>query len=205
MGSGVKLFFVALIVLFIGSLWFIVKPQEISKSNVAGIQIVPSNTPIPTVGSISNADNKHQATLVKVVDGDTITVSVNGKSETIRIIGIDTPEVVDPRKTVECFGKEASEFAKRTLQDNKILFLESDPTQGERDKYQRYLRYVWIDGGKTDFGKLMIDGGYASEYTYSLPYKYQQLYKQAEKAARESKKGLWLDSDHDGIACESLP
>lgn len=226
----------------------VVEQKKIIDSNVAGIQTVPSNTPIPTVGSISNADNKHQAALVKVVDGDTITVSINGKSETIRIIGIDTPEVVDPRKTVECFGKEASDFAKLTLQDNKTLFLESDPTQGERDKYQRLLRYVWIDDAAIDFGKLMIDGGFASEYTYNLPYKYQSEYREAEKEAREAKKGLWaddacasvnesegdkdcldfkvqdeaqtyfegkggsptnnvdrLDSDHDGIACESLP
>lgn len=225
-----------------------VEQQETIKSDVAGVQANPSSTPVFIDGSTPMTDTRQQATLVKVVDGDTITVSVNGKNETIRIIGIDTPEVVDSRKTVECFGKEASDFAKVTFENNKTVLLESDPTQGERDKYQRYLRYVWIDGGKTDFGKLMIDGGYASEYTYSLPYKYQQLYKQAEKAAREANKGLWLDdacgsinasggnkdcsdfethkeaqgyfvskggsstnnvdkldSDHDGIACESLP
>lgn len=160
---------------------------------------------------------------------------------------------------MECFGKEASEKAKVMFENNKTVLLESDPTQGDRDKYQRLLRYVWIDGGAIDFGKFMIGAGYASEYTYNLPYKYQNEYKQAEKVAREANKGLWadgacvesediqieqqpntnmfsgdkdcsdfatqneaqayfkskggsptnnvdrLDSDHDGLACESLP
>jgi micrococcal nuclease len=229
------------------------KQQETIKSDVAGVQTEPSNTPVPTqiltsAPNTKQPSQKEQATLVKVVDGDTIAVSINGKNEIIRIIGIDTSEVVDPRKTVECFGKEASDFAKLTLQDNKNLLLESDPTQGERDKYKRLLRYVWIEDEKTDFGKLMIDHGFASEYTYNLPYKYQNEYKLAEKNTRETKKGLWaddacisvnttegdkdcsdfsvqdeaqtyfegkggsptnnvdrLDSDSDGIACETLP
>lgn len=167
------------------------KPQEIEKPNVAGVQTVPSNTLTPTKEPTPNSENKQIASLVKVVDGDTIAVSINGKNETIRIIGIDTPEVVDPRKTVECFGKESSDFAKVTLQDNKTLFLESDTTQGERDKYRRLLRYVWI--GIVDFGKLMIESGYASEYTYGTAYKYQNVYKEAERKAREAKRGLWAD------------
>lgn len=180
----------------------VLKLQEKREQEVAGLQTNPSVVP-------SAAPDKQIATLVKVIDGDTIAVSVNGKSEAVRIIGIDTPEVVDPRKTVECFGKEASEKAKVMFENNKTVLLESDPTQGDRDKYQRLLRYVWIDDGseprsagrdrlldkrgKIDFGKLMIDGGFASEYTYGIPYKYQDAYKQAEKVAREGKKGLWAD------------
>lgn len=153
---------------------------------MAGTKTDPSSIP-PT------ASDKEIATLVKVVDGDTITVSINGKKETIRVIGIDTPEVVDSRKRVECFGKEATEMAKSMFEENKIVLLESDSSQGDRDKYQRYLRYVWFNNGEVDFGKLMIESGYASEYTYNLPYKYQNEYKQAEKEAGLAKKGLWAD------------
>lgn len=159
--------------------------QEKGKEDIAGI------APSEALTSMPNA--WEQATVVKVVDGDTIAVSVNGKNETVRIIGIDTPEVVDPRKTVECFGKEASERAKVMFESNKAVLLESDPTQGDRDKYQRLLRYVWIEDEKIDFGKKMIADGYASEYTYNIPYKYQTEYKQAEKEASEAKKGLWAD------------
>lgn len=135
--------------------------------------------------------------VVKVVDGDTIDVEIDGKVKRVRIIGINTPEVVDPRKKVECFGKEASEKAKSILQGKKVR-LEKDLTQGDVDKYGRLLRYVFLEDG-TDFGFLMIKEGYAFEYTYNLPYKYQQQYKEAQKQAQESKKGLWADD-----ACSSL-
>ncbi|EKD65151.1 MAG: hypothetical protein ACD_50C00175G0006 [uncultured bacterium] len=167
--------------------------NEATGRGVAGIQTNPTAIP----GSRSDT-TKQLATVVKVIDGDTITVSINGKNEVVRIIGIDTPEVVDPRKKVECFGKEASEKAKVIFEENKTVLLESDPTQGERDRYQRLLRYVWIDDDKTDFGKFMIGEGYASEYTYIVPYKYQNEYKQVEIEASEAKRGLWADN-----ACDS--
>jgi len=208
---------ITLITLPLGSAWFIgginssntsknvVNQQEIVKPDIAGIQKTPSNIPILTEEPTPTSDTRQpsqtwrqQATLVRVVDGDTISVSINGKNETVRIIGIDTPEVVDPRKTVECFGREATGMAKNVLENNKTVLLESDSTQGERDKYQRLLRYVWVDDGLIDFGEMMIATGYASEYTYSTPYKYQQVYKQAEKDASEAKKGFWADD-----ACDS--
>jgi micrococcal nuclease len=131
---------------------------------------------------------KQEAQITRVVDGDTIEVLLNGSKEKVRVIGINTPETVDPRKPVECFGREASNFAKGFLA-NQIVSLESDPTQQERDKYGRLLRYIFVN--EVDFGKLMIEQGYAHEYTYDLPYKYQLEYKEAEKEAREGKVGLW--------------
>ncbi len=127
-----------------------------------------------------------------VVDGDTFAVLVNGKKETIRLIGIDTPEVVDPRKPVQCFGKEASNKAKELLTGKKVT-LTNDPTQGERDKYKRLLRYAFLEDG-TNFNAYMIREGYAHEYTYqSNPYKFQTEFKTAEIYARENKRGLWAD------------
>ena len=76
--------------------------------------------------------------VVKVIDGDTITVNIDGKIETIRLIGIDSPESVDPRKPVQCFGKEASDKAREVLMGKRIT-IELDPTQGDKDKYKRYL------------------------------------------------------------------
>lgn len=130
--------------------------------------------------------------VVSVVDGDTIKVKLNNKTETIRLIGIDTPEVVDPRKPVQCFGKEASSKAKELLSKHKVK-LESDPTQGDRDKYKRLLRYVFREDGLF-FNDWMIRNGYAHEYTYDLPYKYQTQFKEAEKYARENNFGLWSPS-----------
>ncbi len=127
--------------------------------------------------------------VVKVIDGDTVDVSIDGKVERLRLIGIDTPETVDPRKPVQCFGVEASNKAKTTLTGKKV-YLESDNTQGERDKYDRLLGYVFLEDG-TNFNLLMIKEGYAYEYTYDLPYKYQSEFKSAQKSAELEKKGLW--------------
>ncbi|KKT35217.1 MAG: Micrococcal nuclease [Parcubacteria group bacterium GW2011_GWA2_44_12] len=72
--------------------------------------------------------------VVKVIDGDTLSVDIDGKIEVLRLMGINTPETVDPRKQVECFGTEASAKAKESLTGQRIR-LEGDTTQGERDKY----------------------------------------------------------------------
>jgi micrococcal nuclease len=130
--------------------------------------------------------------VVKIVDGDTIDVSLNGKTERIRLIGINTPETVDPRKPVECFGREASDKAKVLLSGKKV-YLEADLISGERDKYDRLLRYVFLEDG-TSFNLLMIKEGYAYEYTYDVPYKYQAEFKAAQKEAETNKAGLWGDS-----------
>jgi micrococcal nuclease len=132
---------------------------------------------------------KEEAQVIRVIDGDTIEVLLNDKKERVRIIGIDAPETVDPRQAVECFGKEASNFAKTFLNVETVL-LESDPTQDDKDVYGRLLRYVFVNEG-VDFGKLMITQGYAHEYTYDLPYKYQKEYVASEKRANEEKIGLW--------------
>lgn len=129
--------------------------------------------------------------VVKVIDGDTLAVLMNGKPVTLRLIGLDTPETVDPRKPVQCFGKAASDKAKELL-SGKVVRLEFDASQGMLDKYGRTLAYVILPDG-TLFNKYMIAAGYAHEYTYNLPYKYQKEFKAAEKTAREEKRGLWAD------------
>lgn len=129
--------------------------------------------------------------VIKVVDGDTLSINVNGKSKTLRLIGLDTPETVDPRKPVQCFGVEASNKAKEILTGQSVR-IEQDPTQGELDKYGRLLVYVFLKDG-TNFNKKMIADGYGYEYTYNLPYKYQKEFKQAEDTARIEKRGLWAD------------
>lgn len=132
--------------------------------------------------------------VLEVVDGDTLKIDRNGTKETLRLIGINTPETVDPRKPVECFGKEASDKAKGLLA-GKVVRIESDPTQSERDRYGRLLVYVYLADG-TFFNKKMIEEGYAYEYTYDTPYKYQAEFKEAQRQAELNKRGLW------GSACK---
>jgi micrococcal nuclease len=127
--------------------------------------------------------------VVSIVDGDTIKVSINGKITTLRLIGIDTPETLDPRKPVQCFGLEASKKAKELLTGRKIR-IEQDPTQGKLDKYGRLLAYVYRDDGLF-YNEYMIKQGYAHEYTYNIPYKYQAEFKVDQKYAQDNKLGLW--------------
>jgi micrococcal nuclease len=129
--------------------------------------------------------------VIKVVDGDTIKVNINGEEKTVRLIGINTPEVVDPRKTVECFGREASAKAKEILENKKVK-LESDFSQDNYDRYGRLLRYVYLEDGLF-FNEWMIENGYAFEYTYELPYQYQTEFKNAQRFAQDNKMGLWAD------------
>lgn len=138
-----------------------------------------------------NSQNDGLYKIVRVVDGDTVIIEINNKIEAVRLIGVNTPETVDPRRPVECLGTEASNRAKEVL-GGKSVRLEADKIVGERDKYGRLLRYIFLEDG-TNFNKTMIDEGYAYEYTYNLPYKYQDEFKQAEKEARELRKGLWAD------------
>lgn len=144
----------------------------------------------PKVQEINTSD---LVEITRVIDGDTIEVSGVGK---IRLIGMDTPETLDPRKVVQCFGSEASVKAKEMLQGKKVR-LESDASQGDKDKYDRALRYIYLEDG-TSFNKWMIENGFAHEYTYTIPYKYQQQYKDAEKNARENNRGFWSVSSCNG-------
>lgn len=128
--------------------------------------------------------------VVSVSDGDTIKVLIDKKIETIRLIGVDTPETVDPRRPVQCYGKEASNFTKKSL-SNQNVKLESDIISGDRDKYKRLLRYVFLEDGQ-NFNQVLIEEGYGHEYTYnSIPYRYQEIFKKSETNARENSRGLW--------------
>jgi endonuclease YncB( thermonuclease family) len=128
--------------------------------------------------------------VLKVVDGDTISVDVRGKKEVVRLLGIDTPESVDPRKPVQCFAKEATNKLK-TFIDGKSVILVDDSTQGNRDKYGRLLRYVYLsDNVRTFVNGEMIKQGYAFSYK-QYPTKMLDRFNSFEKYAREHNLGLW--------------
>lgn len=135
--------------------------------------------------------------VVEVSDGDTIIISKECAPVSVRFIGIDTPETVDPRKPVQCFGKEASAYTKERLAGTKVS-IETDHLTGERDKYGRALGYIILADG-TKFNKELIEKGYAHEYTYDGKYAYQTEFKQAEKEARENKRGLWSEETCGGV------
>lgn len=117
------------------------------------------------------------------VDGDTIKLD-NG--ETVRLIGVDTPESVHPLKPVEYFAKEASDFT-RSLVVGRYVTLEYDQTL--RDRYGRLLAYVYLDDG-TFVNAEIIKQGYGFAYT-KYPFKHIDEFRVYEREAREAKRGLW--------------
>jgi micrococcal nuclease len=129
----------------------------------------------------------------KVVDGDTIDIYMNGVTTRLRLIGMDTPEIVDPRKPVQCFGPEASAEGHKLL-ENTWVRLESDPVTGTLDKYGRTLAYVFLQDG-TLYNEFMIREGFAHEYDYdNQKYEYRTEFQAAQKAAKAEKKGFWADN-----------
>lgn len=125
-----------------------------------------------------------------VVDGDTFDASVDGHDIRIRVLGINTPETVDPRKPVECYGPEASAAAKELLDGRKVM-LKYNPNREKRDKYGRYLLYAYRDDGLF-VNEYMIQEGFAREYTFGTAYSMQKEFRKAENAAKREEKGLWV-------------
>ena len=128
-------------------------------------------------------------TVSRVIDGDTIDVAVGGDTVRIRLIGVDTPESVHPSKPVECYGREASAFL-RELAQGRAVSLEIDPSQDEVDRYGRWLRYIWLDGG-TLVNREIIARGYGFEYTFRTPHAYRDEFRAAEAQARDAGLGMW--------------
>lgn len=129
------------------------------------------------------------------MDGDTVRVLVDGQREdiSVRLIGIDTPETVAPGRPVECFGPEASAFAEQVLDGARVL-LEFDPTQGETDRYDRTLAYVWVvspSGEVRLFNLAAVAGGYAREAQYADPYAWQPEFIAAQTIAQQQGAGQW--------------
>ena len=130
------------------------------------------------------------AAVTRVVDGDTIRVQIDGQEYRVRYIGIDTPETVDPRRPVGCFGKEASE-RNRQLVEGQTVGLEKDVS--ETDSFDRLLRYVWIEDRMVN--ATLVEEGYALASTYPPDVRYSVRFAALQSEAREAARGLW------GAAC----
>lgn len=186
------------------------------------------------------------AVVTRVVDGDTLDLTfADGRSERLRLIGVDTPETVHPTIGEEPGGREASYFTKEALAGKTVL-VEFDAE--ERDRYGRLLGYVYTTDGAM-FNAVLVDRGFAEVATFPPNVRYVNVFTALQQGAREAKVGLWeqtspspalrydpfgpdrdcsdfatweeaqafflaaggperdphrLDSDRDGIACESL-
>jgi micrococcal nuclease len=130
--------------------------------------------------------DRREAEVLRVIDGDTIDVLLAGQTQRVRYIGIDTPETVDPRRPVECYGREASQ-RNLELVKGKMVALEKDVS--ETDAFGRLLRYVWL--GERMVNAALVEEGYATVVTFPPDLKYIGLFQTLERQAREAGRGLW--------------
>jgi micrococcal nuclease len=136
-----------------------------------------------------NIDEQKYYPVTYVVDGDTFKVKVDKQTVTIRLLGINTPETVDPRKPIECFGKEASDETKNLLMGHFVQ-LRFNPARETQDRYHRYLAYVYVDSG-VFLNEYLIMNGYAREYTYGTAYTMQGKFRDDQRLAKVEGRGLW--------------
>lgn len=136
-------------------------------------------------------DEKYQ--VVSVLDGDTFEIKFDKGTRTVRMLGIDTPETVDPRKPIQCFGKEASDMTKSLLSHHTVS-LRVDKTQSQTDKFGRLLAYVYRDDDLF-INEYLLKNGFAREYTYSKAYSLQKQFKALQTEAKKEMVGLWKNCD----------
>jgi len=149
---------------------------------------------------VSAKDNKFEVKFSECVDGDTAKFIYKEDELTARFLAVDTPETVHPTKGEEPFGKEASEYTCNNLKNADEIVLEYDEDSDKKDKYDRYLVWVFVDGELLQ--KKLVSKGYASvAYLYG-DYKYTDILEEAEQTAEDNKLGIWsndakIEEEHE--------
>ena len=139
----------------------------------------------------------------RCIDGDTVSLKINGKVKRVRMLAIDTPESVTPEKPVGYYGVDASKFTCNLMTDAHNIYLEYDDNSDREDKYGRVLAYVYADDVMVQ--RELLKYGYAKvAYLYG-DYKYTSEFKELERVAKENKLGIWIDEvDRDKTFFELL-
>jgi micrococcal nuclease len=143
-----------------------------------------------SAGAKDEGAGRAAAQVDHVVDGDTIVVRLGGREERVRMVGIDAPEASDTRfGAPECGGRAAADFLRARLRAGDGVALVADASQGDRDRYDRLLRYVERDGD--DLGGAALAAGRVAVYRTRDPFARQDAYRMAADAARDARDGVW--------------
>ena len=150
----------------------------------------PCSTQVAPTTQTPGIVQRTRARVIRVVDGDTLLVGMpSGARRYVRILGIDTPEVFG---TTECGGPQASQSMKQMLAPGARVLLVSDPSQANKDRYDRLLRYVVKRSTSVDVGRAQLSRGWATVYVYNHnPFRRVASYRDAQDAARTHHRGIW--------------
>ncbi len=156
-------------------------------------------------GSVGGAAAPGTARVVEVVDGDTLVLDVGGRTEHVRLLGIDTPETHHPTKPVECFGAEAAARLAELTPPGSTVSLERDVEA--RDHYDRLLAYVTAagaDGTAVFVNAAMVADGYAVTLPIDPNRAHRSELADLERTARASGAGLWGACGGPGVAVDAV-
>jgi micrococcal nuclease len=137
------------------------------------------------------------ATVVRVIDGDTIEVDLGGLRYTVRYIGMNTPETNHPSRGVEFYGTEASE-RNRQLVEGMTVRMERDVSS--TDQFDRLLRYVYV--GDQMINALLVSDGYAVAKAYPPDVKFADVFEELQQQAMDKGRGAWATSPALAEACD---
>ena len=170
------------------SIWSVTGASSVAKQSCSQRALAVGFVFVLALAQIASANVTEWREVTRVIDGDTLVLD---GGERVRLIGVDTPETVHPQKPVEYFGKEASEFTRRTAEGKRVR-LEYDKGIGRQDRYGRTLAYVYLEDGWL-LNLKIIEGGYGHAYT-RFPFAKMNEFLRAEQSARERGSGLWEET-----------
>lgn len=130
-------------------------------------------------------------TVKRVVDGDTVRIVLDGKEEPVRLIGVDTPETVDPRRPDGCYGKEASDYTKALLPPGTEVRLVRDISERDRTSSHRLLFYIYRASDGLFVNADLVREGFAIAKPYPPDVAHAGEFSTLEHQARTKKAGMW--------------
>ncbi len=139
-------------------------------------------------GEVAQKEQPGLYSVTHFLDGDTIAVSMNGKEEKVRFVGVDTPETHKPNTPVQCYGPAASAYTKTVIGNQKVRLV-SDSLSTDRDRYNRLLRYVYLPDG-TNLNEKLIQTGHGFYYPY-FPFTKSKQFSDDQTKAMAAHLGLW--------------
>ena len=162
-------------------------PTATTEADSAASTQDAGGAPLATVPD--QTDLEPNATLDRVVDGDTIIIDLNGERERVRLLGIDTPESVAENRPDQCFGEESAAYLESLLPEGTPITIIRDVEA--RDQYDRLLAYVVRSSDQLFVNLDLLENGYAGTLIYEPNSYYRELFEAAEDDAASAGLGLW--------------
>ncbi len=166
-----------ILTIFVLALFALIACTKTPVENLAGAGVIETDA----------QNSVNEGYVAHVTDGDTFQINSSGTIMKIQLIGINAPNIAYKSTQGQCYSEEAKNKAKEMLLGKQVVLL-ADKGQQNKDKYERYLRYLELNG--EDIAEVLLSGGYVKVYNWTT-FDRMEKYKTLEATARAEKKGLW--------------